>query len=145
MTNRPARTAGTSMPNYRQIHTRMWSSDRWFTSLEPAFKLLYIYLFSNARASACGLYELPLAHVPLETGLTLEQVTLGLEVFKQADKVQYDPETAVVWVRNMYKYQASSSPKLVARIRADIRAVPDCKLKTDALSYLVTDMGMAVE
>jgi hypothetical protein len=130
------------MPNYRQIHTRMWLSDTWFTSLEPAFKLLFIYLFSNARASACGLYELPIANVSFETGPPIEQVILGFETFTKAGKVRYDPETGVVWIRNMYKYQASSSPKLAARIRADISAVPDCDLKDEALAYLADEAGI---
>jgi len=125
------------MPNYRQIHTRMCSSDSWFTSLSPDFKLLFIYLLSNARASASGLYELPIANVPFETGLTLEQVVQGFQTFSEAGKITYDNDTGVVWVRNMYKYQSSASPKLAARIRADIRAVPDCDLKAEALSYLI--------
>jgi len=145
MTSRPPRAAQTSMPNYRQIHTRMWSSDNWFTALRPEFKLLFIYLFSNARASACGLYELPMMNVPFETGLAMRQVIQGFEIFAQANKVKYDPKTSVVWVRNMYKYQASSSPKLAARIRADIRAVPDCDLKAEALAYLIDEMGMRLE
>lgn len=132
----------TSMHNYRQIHTRMWSSDSWFISLELEFKLLFIYLFSNSRASACGLYELPITIVPFETGLTMEQVMRGFEVFDKADKVRYDPETGVVWVINMFKYQSSPSPRLAARLRADIRAVPECNLKDEALTYLIDVMGM---
>jgi len=132
----------TSMPNYRQIHTRMWSSDSWFCSLEPALKLLFIYLFSNSRASACGLYELPIAIVPFETGLPMETVVRGFDIFTKADKIKYDPETGVMWVKNMFKYQSSPSPRLVARIRADIRAVPECALKDEALSYLIDVMGL---
>ena len=42
------------MPGYRQLHTHIWS-DNWFAELEPDLKLLFIYLFSNERASICGL------------------------------------------------------------------------------------------
>jgi DnaD/phage-associated family protein len=60
----------------------------------------------------------------------------AFEVFAQADKAYYDPKTGVVWVKNMFKFQANSSPKLAARIAADIRAVPECALKDEALRYL---------
>jgi DnaD/phage-associated family protein len=131
------------MSNYRQIHTRAWA-DTWFSSLEPELKLLFIYLFSNERASACGLYELPLRIISFETGLPGAQVQAALQLFSEAGKVQYDPETGVVWVRNMLEYQSSSSPKLRARIRADIRAVPDCELKRQAMQTIAIAMSPRV-
>jgi DnaD/phage-associated family protein len=123
------------MSGYRQIHTRIWS-DSWFTELEPDLKVLFIYLFSNERASVCGLYELPVRTISFETGLDREVVRKGFEVFNHADKVKYDFETGVVWVKNMLKYQGSSSPKVQARIQADIKAVPECALKRQFLDTL---------
>lgn len=117
------------MAGYRQLHTRMWSSDRWFADLKPALKLLFIYLFSNERASVCGLYELPLRVVAFETGLDADVIQDGLQAFEQADKAYYDPETGVVLVKNMFKYQGSGSPKLLERIKADLKTVPECALK----------------
>lgn len=117
------------MSGYRQIHTRMWSSDRWFTELSPEHKLLFVYLFSNERTSVSGLYELPVTVASFETGLSRETVYAGMIAFEQAGKVLYDPESGVVYVRNMFKYQGSNSPKLLARLKADIKAVPACALK----------------
>jgi len=117
------------MADYRQLHTRMWSSDRWFIELKPSYKLLFIYLFSNERASVSGLYEIPIRVISFETGLDKETITSGFGVFKDANKVLYDFETGVVYVRNMFKYQGSNSPKLQARIQADLKAVPNCSLK----------------
>jgi len=117
------------MAGYRQLHTRMWSSDQWFADLTPENKLLFIYLFSNERASVIGLYELPLRVMSFETGLTQDTILTGLTGFSKADKVHYDRTTGVVWVRNMFKYQGSTSPKLRERIKSDLRAVPDCELK----------------
>jgi len=124
------------MSNYRQLHSRMWSSDNWFIELKPEFKLLFIYLFSNERASVCGLYELPIRIISFETGLDQDTISRGLEVFDKADKAKYDFETGVVWVQNMLKYQGSSSPKLQARIKADLKSVPDCVLKSEAIRYI---------
>lgn len=123
------------MAGYRQIHTRMWSSDQWFADLPKGQKLLFIYLFSNERASVSGLYELPLRVIAFETGLSLDdEIKPALQAFAQADKVLYDFEKQVVWVRKMIKYQGSASPKVKNRIKADVAAVPDCPLKTQWLS-----------
>lgn len=117
------------MAEYRQLHTRMWVTDRWFVELKPGLKLLFIYLFSNERASASGLYEIPLRTIANETGLDQEAIKNGLKAFADACKVFYDFETGVIYVKNMWKYQGSSSPKLQARVQADFKSVPDCPLK----------------
>lgn len=116
------------MANYRQLHTKTWV-DSWFMELSPEQKLLFIHLFSNQRASACGLYEMPIRVMSFETGLAPETIKKCLEVYNDADKVYYDFQTSVIWIVNMPKYQSSASPKLRARIEADIKAVPDCELK----------------
>ncbi len=117
------------MAGYRQLHTRMWSSDQWFADLPPEHKLLFIYLFSNERASVIGLYELPIRVMAFETGLDRDCIEKALVEFGKAGKVHYDEQTGVVWVRNMFKYQGSTSPKLLERIKADLRSVPACELK----------------
>ena len=132
------------MSGYRQLHTHIWS-DSWFVELEPDLKLLFIYLFSNERASICGLYELPIRTISFVTGLYRECIKKGLEVFDQADKVKYDFAAGVVWVRNMLKYQGSSSPKVQARIPADIKTVPDCDLKKHFLDTLAIPYGRGSE
>jgi len=120
--------------NFRQLHTRAWS-DAWFSDLPVDLKLLFIYLFSNERASVCGLYELPLKIIAFETGLDKSRIIQGLNDFEADDKVFYDFDHSVIWVRNMRKYQGSSSVKLQARIYADIKAVPDCELKQEFLEH----------
>lgn len=126
------------MANYRQIHCRMWSSDNWFIELKPEFKLLFIYLFSNERTTMCGLYELPVRIMSFETGLDRETVARGLEVFNKADKILYNLEAGVVWVKNAIKYQIQTNPGelVMKRIKADIASVPDCDLKRQCIDTL---------
>lgn len=115
------------MAEYRQIHTRIWK-DSWFLSLEPAHKLLFIYLFGNERASVAGIYELPLPVICFETGLDESVVQAGLAVFIEAGKVLY--ENDVVWVVNLRKYNDSGSGKVRVKIDKDIAAVPAGIVKT---------------
>lgn len=129
------------MSFFRQIHTRMWGSDSWFAEMPAEEKLLFIYLFSNERASVSGLYELPLRLIAFETGLGADAIRQGLTHFTEAGKALYDFEKGVVWVRNMMKYQGTLSPKLIARIKADVSKVPDCEIKTRWLSEYTVLIG----
>jgi hypothetical protein len=124
------------MANYRQLHSRMWSSDSWFLELKPEHKLLFIYLFSNERSSVCGLYEIPIRIISFETGLDRSVVQSGFEVFIKADKIKYDFDAGVIWVKKMLQYQGSSSDLLHRRIKADFKNVPECELKKEFLYWL---------
>lgn len=115
------------MADYRQIHTRIWK-DSWFLGLAPVEKLLFIYLFSNERASVAGIYELPLPVIGFETGLDEIVVKAGLQTFATAGKVFY--EDGVVWVVNLRKYNDSGSRKVKVKIDKDFTAVPDGVVKT---------------
>jgi hypothetical protein len=119
------------MANYRQLHCKMWSSDNWFINLNPAEKLLFIYLFSNESASMTGLYEIPVRIMSFETGLSRECVQDAIEVFTKADKIEYDFDSGVIWIKNMAKYQLQTNPNehVRKRIEKDINTVPDCNLK----------------
>lgn len=114
------------MANYRQIHTKIWK-DEFFGELSPQHKLLFIYLFSNELSSVSGLYKIPLRVIAFETGLPPEEIMSGLALFEQTGKIFYRDGT--VWVKNLNRYNASTSPKLAARISADLNDVSDCELK----------------
>lgn len=123
------------MADFRQVYTKIWS-DTWFTKLLPDEKLLFVYLFTNSRASVAGIYELPELFIQFETGLTAEQVGDALKKFQASGKVKYDPQTSVIWVLNMRKYQDSKSPKIASRIAKDFEAIPECSIKKQyAIQY----------
>lgn len=113
------------MAEYRQIHTRIWK-DNWFCDLSDAGKLLFIYLFSNERASVSGIYELPLKYIVFETGIPKADVESLLKEFENAGKVKY--ENGIIWVVNLRKYNESASPKVITRLNKDIAAIPDSNI-----------------
>lgn len=120
------------MADFRQIHTRIWK-DAWFMDLDTEDKLLFIYLFSNERASVAGIYELSMKVIIFESGLTRERITAALDRFRQARKVFY--ENGIVWVVNLRKYNANASPKVSSRIKSDVASIPDCHLKKTYLDF----------
>lgn len=115
------------MAEFRNIHTRIWK-DTWFSELAPDEKLLFIYLFSNERASVCGMYELPIKYIVFETGLSKDRVLKILDRFSKDVKAYY--KNGVVWVVNLKRYNSSGdSSKVAIRIAKDIATIPDCEIK----------------
>ena len=120
------------MADYRQIHTKIWK-DGWFIDLSDQEKLLFIYLFSNERASIAGMYELPVKIMSFETGMDRKVVEAALAKFSKAGKVHY--ENGLVWVVNLRKYNENSSPKVAARLCKDLATISDCQLKRRYLAF----------
>jgi len=121
---------------YRQIHTHIWK-DEWFLDLEPAEKLLFVYLFSNDNTTLAGIYKISLKVIAFETGLELPFIKKTLEKFNKAGKAVY--QDGIIWVVNLMRYNASSnSPKVQICIVKELQQIPDCELKT---RYLTGNIG----
>lgn len=91
---------------YRTVDTCTWD-DPWVTELEPLDKLLFFYLLTNRRSTACGAYEITLRAIAFETGLTTRRVMDGLARLRP--KIIWWPTHQVVFVRNFFKHQAAQS------------------------------------
>lgn len=121
---------------YRQIHTHIWK-DEWFLDLEPAEKLLFVYLFSNDNTTLAGIYKISLKVIAFETGLDISFIKNCLDKFQDAGKAVY--LDGVMWVINLMRYNAATnSPKVKACIIKELNAIPDCELKT---RYLTSEIG----
>jgi len=122
------------MADYRQIHTKIWK-DGWFLDLCTEDKLLFIYLFSNERASLAGLYDLPIKVIVFETGIPLEQVRSCLERFEKAGKVRCI--NGWVWIPNLIRYNARNieSPKIQIHLKTLLAEIPNCELKQAWTEY----------
>ena len=68
------------MTKYRQVHVHIWK-DGWFLDLDPKFKLFFIYLFTNERASIAGIYELPKRVMAFESGLMFSEIDDAFQVY----------------------------------------------------------------
>lgn len=121
------------MAEFRNIHTRIWK-DAWFSELDTDAKLLFIYLFSNERASVCGMYELPIKYIVFETGIILDRVSAIMADFEKSKKAYY--RNGIVWVVNLRRYN-DSGDSIKVRVRADkdLEAIPDCDLKRMYFDY----------
>lgn len=123
------------MAKRRIINTKMWS-DNWISNLDPVEKLLFFYLLTNERTNLCGLYELPLKIMAVETGIEKEMVEKVLSRFADDEKVFYFD--GWVLVKNFIRYQ-EKNPSIEAGIKRVLGEIPDNIRET---AYrLVSDWG----
>jgi len=128
------------MAKKRMIDTRFWIDD-YISNLDPIEKLLFLYFLTNPYTDICGIYEIPLKHIALETGLDKEMVTKILARFEKDGKIFY--EKGWIGVKNFPKHQLDN-PKVSKGIQAGFKEAPKFILKKlnidyDSLSYLIKD------
>jgi hypothetical protein len=91
---------------YRSIETAMWD-DPWFAELPPNAKLLFVYLITNRRATACGVFEIQRRALVFETGLSGDAVKEAIDAL--AAKVTWWGDHQVIWVHNFYRRQRANT------------------------------------
>jgi hypothetical protein len=105
---------------YRTLDTATWD-DPWFADLEPDAKLFFIYLITNRRTNACGVYEVTERQMAFETNLAGDRIhtlLIGL-----APRIQWYPAEQIVWVRNFYRHNCHS-PKMTTSAIGHLSRMP---------------------
>ena len=97
----------------RMINTRVWV-DGYFADLDPSEKLAWLYLLTNPYTKICGIYELPLKFMAIETGIDREMIIKILARFEADGKVKY--LTGWMAVKNFVKYQNLSGDSIKAGV-----------------------------
>lgn len=125
------------MSKKRMIDTRFWIDD-YISNLDPSEKLLFLYFLTNPYTDICGVYEIPLKHVALESGLDREMVLKILDRFSRDGKIFY--ENGWVAIKNFTKHQ-QKNPKVEIGISIGLSKAPKILLERvhkdyDTLSHL---------
>lgn len=120
---------------YRTIECHTWD-DEWFQELEPAGKLVFLYLLTNIRQTACGAFHVTLRTMAVDTGLSKDDVKDALDALQEVGKVAWWPGDSVVWVKNFYRYQrANSSDKFRQSAAKVLRDFPQAVQDTVVIAY----------
>ena len=127
-----------SNAGYRQVHPEMWD-DPFFLELSPDEKLLFIYMFTNARTSLSGLYEISRKQIAFHTGLDNEFIKETLLKFQKLGKILHSD--SVFFVVNQFKRHFSKSPKVETRVKNDINEIKDCEPKRVCIRVFEELMG----
>jgi len=126
------------MAVYRQIQTGFWQ-DEFVLQLTPEEKYFYLYLLTNSKTKQCGIYQLPMQVIIMETGYNQETVEKLLNRFIDYGKIFYSPMTKELGIINWLKYNPMESPKIKACVVRELKEVKDRSL-IDKI-YCVSERG----
>ena len=119
------------MAKNRMINTRFWD-DQYVSDLDPIEKLLFLYLLTNPATNICGVYEIPLKTIAMDTGIEKEMVQKVLTRFERDGKVIY--RNGWVAIVNFIKHQNQKSPQVQKGIEEELKKAP-----SEILSLLQTE------
>src|ERR1035437_2170301 len=112
------------MAVYRQIQTSFWQDD-FVLNLTPEEKYFYLYLLTNSKTKQCGIYQLPMPIIIIETGYNQETVDKLLRRFIEYGKILYNAKTHEIAIVNWLKYNPMESPKTKACVLKELKEIKD--------------------
>ena len=131
------------MAKYRQLHTQFWS-DGFVLDLTPEEKYFYLYLMSNSKTSQCGVYELPLRVIEMETGYNRETVIKLIERFKDYNKIEYCEKTKEIMIFNWVKYNMPNNANCIKCVNKELKNIKNEQfIKILYLNYC--ELGLDIE
>jgi len=78
--------------------------DNYIMDLDPSEKFLFIYLLTNNKVSICGIYEIHLRKIAMETWFDKDMIEKVLNRFEKYDKIYY--RNGYVFITNFLKNQS---------------------------------------
>lgn len=93
------------MGRNHMINSDFWV-DGYLADTKPDFKLFYLYLMTNPHSNIAGVYQLPIKHMVVETGLKEKQIN-GFVQQLEADKKVFFREGWVIML-NRAKNQSET-------------------------------------
>jgi hypothetical protein len=112
------------MAIFRKLHTTFWT-DPFVENLTQEQKLFYVYMMTNTKTTQCGIYEISKKYISYETGFSIQQVSELLNFFMKEEKIFYSEKTNEIAIANWWKYNWSTSPKVLACIRKELKEIKD--------------------
>ena len=104
----------------RVIDQRYWT-DPYVESLSATEKLVYIHLFSSSNTSLVGVFQASRRMLAFQTASPEQDVEAALARFVRDGKVIADG--GEVWLASYIRHQCTSSPKMLAAMRAQLAKV----------------------
>jgi hypothetical protein len=87
----------------RSVNTKFWD-DPFIESINPAEKLLFLYLLTNSLSNLLGVYEITIKRICYDTSLAKDTVLNGLKRFEKDKKAYYIQNYIILpnWIKNQH-------------------------------------------
>lgn len=110
------------MAIYRKINTTFWS-DPFICDLSPERKLFYLYLLTNERTKQCGIYDISKRQISFDLGISVDMVSKTIKFFSDKGKIMFSDDTNEIAIKNWYRFNGSTSPKVVSCVESELKLV----------------------
>lgn len=121
------------MSVFRQIQTTYWE-DVYVEDLEPEEKLLFLYLLTNTHTRQCGVYEISIRAISIDTGLSKEDVKKVMDQLIEAGKIQYNDANKEIYIVNWLKYNSAKSPKVASLVDKEIKDIKTPEFESEVIT-----------
>lgn len=123
------------MAIFRPIQISYWQ-DKFVLKLTPEEKFFYIYLMTNSKTQQCGIYELPIAIISLETGYNSETITKLIKKFAEYKKIKYCFINEEIYLINWTKYNQINNKNTAACVVKELQSVKNADFISEYLKKL---------
>jgi hypothetical protein len=118
------------MAKFRYVHCNFWRDTDVF-DFTPEEKFFYIYLITNEHTTQCGIYEVSIRQIEIETGYNKETIEKLIERFQKTyKKIKFNPKTRELAIKNWPRYNITSSPAVIVCAETELEKVKDKSLVT---------------
>jgi hypothetical protein len=135
------------MSRYRKIEVRTWSDEKFreLSKIPPCAQGLWFFLLTGPHTGPIpGLFRAGRAAMAEELGWKLEAFDEAFAEISAMGMVKADFDARLVWLPNAIKHNKPESPNVVRSWRHELDLLPECEMKTAAMSALcgvVSGMG----
>jgi len=105
----------------RQINTHFWE-DNYISELNPAEKLLFLYLLTNPLTDVSGVYEIQIRRIAFDTKLEESDILKIIKKFSENEKIFYIQ--GYIYVKNFRKHQ-KTNPSIEVAIKNSLKELPE--------------------
>jgi DnaD/phage-associated family protein len=112
------------MAIFRQLQTSFWR-DSFILELTPEEKYFYVYLMSNEKTTQCGIYEIPIQIIVLETGYNRDTIEKLINRFIEYGKILYSYKTKEIMLTNWIKYNSPVSINTIKCVNKELSKIKD--------------------
>lgn len=109
------------MSKNRIVNTKFWS-DTYVSRIDSLEKLLFLYFITNQYTNICGIYEIPLKQIALDTGIDRDNLEkIFIPRLAESERIFYFD--GWVYIKNFIKHQIEN-PSVTSGIKRSVNELP---------------------
>lgn len=116
------------MDNKRILNINFWDEEDIY-DLDANQKLFYLYILTNSKTNAIGVYKFNISKAVIETAFKLDEIMDMLAFFEERKKIYYSDETKELLIVNWTKHNYPLSQKDLKELNKEVLRIKDKNLQ----------------